>query len=99
MFHHVVLMQFSPDIERDFFERVEAYCERIRALSDRPLGYVFRRNIASRSDGLDYGIVASFESSSAHDVYQLSEVHQEMKSYMSPFIDRIVVCDIDEASI
>lgn len=98
MFHHVVLMKFSPNVERDFFEKVEAFCERIRSAEDRPLGYVFRPNLASRSDGLDYGIVASFESSSAHDIYQLSEVHQEMKSYMSPLIDRIVVCDIDETS-
>jgi hypothetical protein len=98
VFHHVVLMKFSPNADDDFFARVETYCQRIRANGDHPLRYVFHRNVASRSDGLDYGIVASFESSSAHDVYQLSEVHQEMKSYMSPFIERIVVCDIDEAS-
>lgn len=98
MFHHVVMMNFGLDADQKFLEAVEAYCERIRATSQLAERYVFGRNIASRADGLDYGIVASFKSSEAHEAYQASEVHQQMKTYMSPFIRRIVVCDIDEAS-
>lgn len=96
MFHHVVLMKFGGNADQQFFAKVEAYCERIRAASPKPERYIFSRNIASRADGLDYGIVASFSSAKDHDAYQISDVHQEMKSYMSPLIERIVVCDIDE---
>lgn len=99
MFHHVVLMKFGANADHQFLAKVEAYCELIRAASPKPERYLFRRNIASRADGLDYGIVASFGSVKAHDAYQISVIHQEMKSYMSPFIERIVVCDIDEDSL
>jgi hypothetical protein len=96
MFHHIVLMKFGAKADQQFLTKVEAYCDRIRAASPKPERYLFSRNIASRADGLNYGIVASFDSVRAHDTYQVSDVHQEMKSYMSPFIERIVVCDIDE---
>lgn len=96
MFHHVVLMHFGADAGPAFHAAVEAYCERVRNGDPRPLRYVYRRNIASRSDGLEHGIVAAFADAAAHDSYQVSAVHQEMKAYMTPFIERIVVCDIDE---
>lgn len=96
MFHHVVLMKFSQEASPSFHAAVEAYCERVRGGDPRPQRYVYRPNIASRSDGLDYGIVAVFGSAVEHDRYQVSPVHQEMKAFMAPFIERIVVCDIDE---
>lgn len=96
MFHHVVLMKFSAQAGPDFHSAVEAYCARVRSADPRPQRYVYRPNIASRSEGLDHAIVAMFDSAAEHDRYQISKVHQEMKAYMTPFIERIVVCDIDE---
>lgn len=96
MFHHVVLMKFTGAADSAFHAAVQAYCERVRAGQPRPHRYVYRSNISSRSDGLDHGIVAVFGSADDHDRYQESAVHQEMKAYMTPFIERIVVCDIDE---
>lgn len=96
MFHHVVLMKFTREAGPQFHQAVHAYCERVRGAEPRPHRYVYRPNIASRSDGLDHGIVAVFGSAAEHDQYQVSPVHQEMKAYMTPFIERIVVCDIDE---
>lgn len=96
MFHHVVLMKFSERADRAFHAEVERFSALLREGSPRPLRYVYRRNIASRSDGLTHGIVAVFRSAAEHDRYQVSSTHQEMKAYMTPFIERIVVCDIDE---
>lgn len=96
MFHHVVLMKFTPAAGAQFHAEVEAYCQRVRAGDPVPQRYVYRPNLASRSDGLNHGIVAVFGSAAEHDRYQVSTVHQEMKAYMTPFIERIVVCDIDE---
>lgn len=96
MFHHVVLMEFTAEADRHFLDRVEAFAERVRRATPKLLKYVFSRNIASRSDGLTYGIVSTFASSADHDAYQVSDVHQQMKAYMTPYIARIVVCEIDE---
>lgn len=96
MFHHVVLMEFTAAADRHFFEQVEAFAERVRRDAPNLLRYVFSRNIASRSDGLTHGIVSSFVSGADHDAYQVSDVHQQMKAYMTPFIARIIVCEIDE---
>lgn len=96
MFHHVVLMEFTAEADRRFLDQVEAFAERVRRAAPNLLRYVFSRNIASRSDGLTYGIVSTFVSSADHDAYQVSDVHQQMKAYMTPYIARIVVCEIDE---
>lgn len=96
MFHHVVLMEFTPEADQRFLDRVEAYAEQLRRSAPNLVRYVFSRNVASRSDGLAWGIVSSFASAADHDAYQVSETHQEMKAYMAPYIARIVVCDLDE---
>lgn len=98
MFHHVVLMKFTRAAGPEFHRAVNAYCERVLRAEPHPHRYIYRPNIASRSDGLDHGIVAIFGSAAEHDQYQASSVHQEMKAYMAPFIERIVVCDIDEGA-
>lgn len=97
MFHHVVLMQFTARADRAFLEAVEAYAARIRRSAPNLQRYVFRPNLASRSDGLTHAIVGSFATSADHDAYQVSAVHQEMKAFMAPYLARIVVCDVDEA--
>ncbi len=96
MFHHVVLMAFTPEADQAFLDRVEAFAEEIRRTAQNLHRYDFRRNIASRSDGLDWAVFGSFASSADHDAYQVSDAHQRMKAFMTPYIARIVVCDIDE---
>lgn len=93
MFYHVVLMQFRKDADASFLRRVEHYVARVRAECPDVLTYGLVDNVAARSDGLTHGIVGAFASSAAHDAYQVSPAHQEMKAYMSPFIARIVVLD------
>ncbi|OGA72429.1 MAG: hypothetical protein A3G81_06420 [Betaproteobacteria bacterium RIFCSPLOWO2_12_FULL_65_14] len=97
MFHHVVLMQFTAKVDGSFFDNVEKHAEGIRRTAPNLHKYLLRRNLASRSDGLTHGIVASFATAADHDAYQISPAHQAMKAYMTPYIARIVVCDIDEA--
>ena len=80
MFHHVVLMEFTAEADRHFLDHVEAFAERVRRAAPNPLKYVFSR-IASRSDGLTYGIVRR----GSADAYQVS-THQQMKAYMTPYI-------------
>jgi quinol monooxygenase YgiN len=93
MFLHVVMMQLSRDADAQFHERVRHYCARIRAECDGVADYDFQRNLASRSDGLEHAVIGAFADSAAHDRYQISSAHQEMKAYMAGFIERLVVCD------
>lgn len=95
MFLHVVMMRLSRDADAQFRLRVQHYCARIKTECDGVAGYDFQPNLASRSDGLDYAVIGAFADSAAHDRYQVSAAHQEMKAYMAGFIERLVVCDSD----
>ena len=93
MFLHVVMLQLSGAADARFHDRVQGYCDRILAECDGVAGYAFRPNLASRADGMTHAVVASFTDASAHDRYQVSPAHQEMKAYMADFIERLVVFD------
>lgn len=93
MFLHVVMLQLSNAADAQFHARVEHFCERVRIECDGVTGYAFGVNLASRSEGLTHAVVASFSSSVAHDRYQISPAHQEMKAYMAGYIERLVVFD------
>lgn len=98
MFHHIVLMRFTPEADAAFFAKARHYVDRIRAECHGVVDYFMRENIASRSDGLTHGIVGVFTSSAAHDAYQVSPAHQEMKAFMSTRMARIVVLDTDQGA-
>lgn len=93
MFYHIVMMTFIPEADGGFLDRVEHYRQRVLAECSGALTYALVRNVASRGDGLTHALVGTFASSLAHDDYQVSAAHVEMKAYMSPFIARIVVLD------
>ena len=94
MFYHAVLMKLSS-ADPGFLSRAAEYERRIRSELAYVRDYRFGRNVASRSMGFDWAVVAAFDSSADHDRYQISEVHQEMKAYMATCITDLVVCDID----
>ena len=98
MFHHIVLMSFTPAADGAFFVKAQHYVERVKAECDGVADYFLRENLASRSDGLTHGIVGVFTSSAAHDAYQVSPVHQEMKAFMTARMARIVVLDTDQGA-
>ncbi len=98
MFHHILLMSFAPDAGPDFFATAQGYVARIKAECSGVEGYFLSENLASRSDGLTHGIVGVFASSVAHDAYQASPVHQEMKAFMATKMVRVVVLDTEQGA-
>ncbi|MFY3955023.1 Dabb family protein [Achromobacter xylosoxidans] len=42
---------------------------------------------------MTHAVGAAFTDAAAHDRYQVSPAHQEMKAYMADFIERLVVFD------
>jgi quinol monooxygenase YgiN len=95
MYMHIVMMEFSPSADTEFFGRVQAYADRIRAECQGVNMYHFGANGAARADGLTFAVVSAFEDAAQHDAYQVSPAHQEMKAYMGPYIRRMAVFDGD----
>lgn len=93
MFIHVVMMSFKGGADTAFHAQVEAYATRIRKECDGLLHYLYGDNEASRSGGLTHAVVATFVDEAAHERYQISPVHQEMKAFMAPHIERLAVFD------
>lgn len=93
MYMHIVMMELSPSAGTDFMERVQAYADRIRKECQGVKIYHFGPNEATRADGLTYAVVSAFGDTLLHDAYQISPAHQEMKAYMSPYIQRMAVFD------
>jgi quinol monooxygenase YgiN len=95
MFYHIVMMRLAGPSEADFDRQVEAYAQRIRAECGGLLRYDYCRNEAARSQGYAHVIAAIFDSSEAHDRYQVSPVHQALAAYVKPFVADILVFDSD----
>ena len=93
MFHHIVLMEFNKAADKAFFDKVEHYCARIRKEAAGAQAYYMAPNVADRRGPYSHTIVAIFDTSENHDRYQVSPLHQEMKTYMATFIDKILVSD------
>lgn len=96
MFYHVVMMRLKGDDDA-FHARVGEYVRRVRSELSYVRDYRYGRNVAGRAKGYDWVVAATFDTSADHDRYQVSPAHQEMKAYMTPFIDDLVVCDHGDA--
>ena len=95
MFCHIVMMRLSNKAGPEFHAQVEAFAGRVRRESAGLIHYDYGVNVAGRGKGYDRVVLSIFESSAAHDAYQVSPVHQEMKAFMTPYIEDLVVCDTD----
>lgn len=93
MYTHIVMMEFAKDADQTFFDKVGMFSQRIRAECHGVIAYDFGLNEAARSGGYTHAVVSVFSDAAAHDDYQISPVHVDMKTYMGPFIQRIVVFD------
>ena len=93
MFIHVVMMSFKAAADAAFHARVQAYAQRVQAECEGLVHYLYGDNEASRADGLTHAVVSSFVDAAAHERYQLSPAHLEMKAYMADYIERMAVFD------
>lgn len=95
MFIHAVLLRFQPTADDAFHLEMLRHCARIVKECDGLFELYFGRNEASRSGGFDHTVIGRFSTSAAHDAYQVSEAHQSMKAYMTPYIEKLVVVDAE----
>jgi len=93
MFLHIVMMAFTERANAQFFDTVQTYVVRMQQESKDLLLYHFGENTADRAQGYTHATCAAFVDADAHNAYQISPAHLAMKTYMAPYIARIVVYD------
>lgn len=93
MFIHTVLMAFAPGTDSSFHSKVEDFADRVRHECDGVANYLYGENEANRSNGFTHAVVACFDDEEAHNRYQASTVHQEMKTFMATRIEHLIVFD------
>lgn len=92
-FLHVVMMAFEEGVDERFHRQVEAHARRVRRECMGLLVYHYGENVADRSQGFTHATSALFVDAAAHDAYQTSPAHVEMKRFMMGRIARIEVYD------
>jgi hypothetical protein len=95
MFYHVVMMKLTKDADAAFHAKVETFAAEIRRSAKGLVAYDYGLNVADRSKGFDRAVLGAFETSADHDAYQVSDVHERMKAFMTPVIADLVVCDFE----
>lgn len=98
MFTHAVLMRLV-DVDGDFHARVAACVARVRREVAALISYHYGPNLADRGRGYDWVVLGVFASAAAHDAYQVSAAHLELKDLMTPHIAELVVCDLDHGEL
>lgn len=94
MFHHVVMMRISESADQAFQDKVEHYAARVRKEIPGLVSYDYGENAADRGRGFNFAIISVFKEEAAHNAYQVSAVHVELRDYLKPFIEDTVVCDL-----
>lgn len=94
MFYHVVLLNLKG-LEASSLARLHDFASRMRSELPYVREFYFGVNKASRRAQYGWTVVATFDNEQDHERYQVSEVHQEMKAFLAPFIEDIVVTDVE----
>ena len=98
MLYHIILLRYTERADAAFQAGVHAYVDRIRSQCTGLRRLEYGKNIADRGKGYDWVWVSAFDSQDAHENFQISTVHQELKMYLAPFVADVVVCDADFSS-
>lgn len=93
MFLHVVMLKFKPGTGAAEHAAIEAFSARVRSECAGVLRYEYHPNVAARAQGFERAIYSIFESSAAHDAYQISPTHVAMKVFVGQITVDILVCD------
>ena len=87
-FYDMVLIRFTAPVDDAFFRQGSGLGE------TNCLFYYFGAKVSDRSKSFTHCNLSVFESSRAHDRYQVHPLHKEIRALMVPRME-IVVCDLD----
>jgi hypothetical protein len=92
-YYHVVMLKLAAGADDAFHRKVEEFCRAIRAQVDGVVSYDYEANEASRAKGFGHAVISRFVSEEAHEAYQVCPLHVEMKTFMAPMIEDLIVLD------
>lgn len=95
MFHHTVMVNFVA-VDAEFLQMVEGYAGRIRGMQDGLIEFGFHHNDSSRAGAFRHAFVSRFRDSAAHDRFQTSALHEELKRLIMPRVAELVVLDYQD---
>jgi hypothetical protein len=87
------MMQIPSKTDELFYTKVQEFCDRIQAECAGLRSLQFVRNISDRSKDFNHAVVSSFDTSEAHDFYQITPAHLEFKEFIMPLVKNLVVLD------
>lgn len=96
MFYHVVLLNLKG-LDPTSLASLHGFASRMRDELPFVQEFYFGVNKASRAAQYGWTVIATFDDEKDHECYQVSDVHQQMKAFLTPFIEDIVVADVEIA--
>jgi len=94
MFSHTVLIQIPDDAPDAFHTRACELANQIRATCPGLLSYAYGRNTADRGKHYNFAVVSTFVDEAAHDAYQVSDLHIQLKDHIATQMKDILACDL-----
>jgi hypothetical protein len=96
MFYHVVLLNLKG-LDPTALASLHGFASRMRDELPFLREFHFGVNKATRAAQYGWTVVATFDDEKDHERYQVSDVHLQMKAFLTPFIEDIVVADVETA--
>ncbi len=99
MYNHTVLLSLGPAADATFFSKLQQFESAVRTSCAGVVVYRFSINEATSRKGFGHVLFSAFESRAAFVAYDRSALHGEMKDFLRPYVDDLVVADGDVSPI
>lgn len=95
MFHHILLLRLNEKADSQFFEQISGMVERVREEVQGIRSFHVGPNNSGRSKGYSHALLAIFDNALSHDQYQGSAAHRELAAFLEPYVEEMIVCDLE----
>ena len=99
MYSHTVLLNLGPAADAAFFAKLRQFESAVRTSCAGVVEYRFSTNEATSKKGFGHVLFSAFESRAAFVAYDRSALHVEMKDFLRPYVDDLMVADGDLSPI
>ena len=95
VYSHTVLVNLGPAADATFFTKLRQFESAVRTSCAGVMEYRFATNEATSKKGFDHVLFSTFESRAAFVAYDRSALHGEIKDFLRPYVEDLVVADGD----
>ena len=93
MFYHLVMVRFTDGADATFHQRIHDYCDEMQAKVPSVRQYSYCANLVP--GGFTHSIVGVYDSIEDYNAYWHTQLHDDLKAYMTQFVAQRMVCDFD----